>query len=207
MNLKETRTVSIYAIFSFVFVVSYGFFVPVLAQQKAATPPPSAAELEKLAAKPTPRTPDGHPDLSGYWGPAPQTRILVAESGSEAAPMYGEEFQKKVAELLKNADSEDPIRRCQPAGVPRMGSPWEIVQIISTVYFLYGDAREGLRTRVIPVDGRGHDEEIDARPMGDSIARWDGDTLVVDVIKLDDATWIDRNGPLHDEKMHVVERL
>src|SRR5690349_4748151 len=34
-------------------------------------PLPPAAELKKMAEMPTPRTPSGHPDLTGYWGPPP----------------------------------------------------------------------------------------------------------------------------------------
>jgi hypothetical protein len=204
MSLKGNRTAFFCTAAGFLFG---GLCLSSLAQQRATAPVASAAELQKLAAKPTPRTPDGHPDLSGYWGPPPQTRMLVADASSESSPVYKPEHEKKVEDLKKNSASEDPVRRCQPAGVPRMGPPWEIVQIPSTIYFIYGDVREGLRTRVIPIDGRPHDAEIDARPMGDSVGRWDGDTLVVDVIKLDDATWIDRTGPFHDEKLHVVERL
>jgi hypothetical protein len=42
--------------------------------------------------------------------------------------------------------------------------------------------------------------------MGDSRARWDGDTLVVDVIDFNDQTWFDRAGNHHSEALHVIER-
>jgi hypothetical protein len=42
--------------------------------------------------------------------------------------------------------------------------------------------------------------------MGDSRARWDGDTLVVDVIHFTDQTWFDRSGTFHSKALHVVER-
>jgi hypothetical protein len=167
----------------------------------------TSAAAQRGAAASTPRTADGHPDLSGYWGPPPQSQNSPADTAAGPPPVYKPEHQAKVAALKKDIASSDPTRRCQPAGVPRMGAPWEIVQNPSTIYFIYGDAREGLRTRVIPIDGRPHDEEIDSRPMGDSVGRWEGDMLVVDVIKLDDDTWIDRNGSFHDENLHVVERL
>jgi len=43
--------------------------------------------------------------------------------------------------------------------------------------------------------------------MGDSIGRFDGDTLVVDVTNFNDDTWLGSDGYFHTEKMHVVERL
>jgi hypothetical protein len=42
--------------------------------------------------------------------------------------------------------------------------------------------------------------------MGDSRGRWEGNTLVVDVIHLSDRTWLDRAGNFHSEELHVVER-
>jgi hypothetical protein len=217
-------------------------------------PLPPAAELKKMADMPTPRTGDGHPDLTGYWGPPSpppgeppsgdnygvtevsldgKTTVLgnlnphqidqgLGSTGQEQRrsrtpeeeramgmrPTYKPEYQRQVDALVtRDVAFSDPTYHCQPYGVPRVGAPWEIVQNPKTIYFIYGDTHEGLRVRVIPIDGRGHDEEIDARPMGDSIGRWDGDTLIVDVAKLADDTWLDRNGTIHSDKLHVIERL
>ncbi len=43
--------------------------------------------------------------------------------------------------------------------------------------------------------------------MGDSIGKWDGDTLVVDTIGMNDHTWLDLSGHPHSEALHVVERI
>jgi hypothetical protein len=43
--------------------------------------------------------------------------------------------------------------------------------------------------------------------MGDSVAKWDGDTLVVDVNNLNDDTWLGPDGYFHTEALHVVERF
>ena len=42
--------------------------------------------------------------------------------------------------------------------------------------------------------------------MGDSRGRWEGDTLVVDVVDFNDQTWFDRAGNHHSEALHVIER-
>ena len=42
--------------------------------------------------------------------------------------------------------------------------------------------------------------------MGQSVARWDKDTLVVDVTNLNDSTWFDRAGNFHSDALHVIER-
>ena len=42
--------------------------------------------------------------------------------------------------------------------------------------------------------------------MGQSVGRWEGDTLVVDVTGFNDQTWFDRSGNFHSDALHVVER-
>jgi len=43
--------------------------------------------------------------------------------------------------------------------------------------------------------------------MGSSIGKWEGDTLVVDTIAVDEATWLDDVGHGHSDKLHLVERF
>jgi hypothetical protein len=42
--------------------------------------------------------------------------------------------------------------------------------------------------------------------MGQSVGRWEGDTLVVDVTGLEERTWFDRVGNYHSDALHVIER-
>ena len=41
----------------------------------------------------------------------------------------------------------------------------------------------------------------------DSRARWEGDTLVVDVVHFNDQNWFDRAGNFHSEALHLIERF
>jgi hypothetical protein len=43
--------------------------------------------------------------------------------------------------------------------------------------------------------------------MGDSIAQWDGDTLVVDTVGFNDKTWLNGQGVPHSDALHVIERF
>jgi hypothetical protein len=43
--------------------------------------------------------------------------------------------------------------------------------------------------------------------MGDSVGKWEGDTLVVDVTGFNEETWLEWPGYFHTNKMHVIERL
>jgi hypothetical protein len=81
----------------------------------------------------------------------------------------------------------------------------EIVQNSNEVIMMFEYAR---LVRQIYTDGRKHDEFLDPPLwMGDSIGKWEGDTLVVDVIGFNDKTWLDRIGHPHSDALHVVERI
>ena len=59
--------------------------------------------------------------------------------------------------------------------------------------------------RIIPLDGEPHQADPDPSWLGDSVGRWEGDTLVIDTIGYNDKTEI--NGYRHSEDLHTVERL
>ncbi len=84
-----------------------------------------------------------------------------------------------------------------------MPYPFEIVQTPTSTAIMY-EYVHALRT--IFTDGTSHpDGHIDWW-MGDSRGRWDGDTLVVDVVDFNDQTWFDRAGNFHSDQLHLVER-
>jgi len=188
-----------------------------------------AAKNPGAASKPTPHLADGHPDLNGVWHHffgigtiekhgssffvggafAPGKAGDAARSlPPDPKPEYKPQFVSKVKSLFDNQVKEDPALHCQAPGVPRLGPPHQIVQTAKNVVFLYADST-GNQWRVIPTDGTGHSKDPDATDTnnGDSIGRWDGDTLVVDVTRLSDDTWLDDNGLFHSNKLHVTERL
>ena len=43
--------------------------------------------------------------------------------------------------------------------------------------------------------------------LGDSIGRWDGDTLVIDTVGFNDFTWLNDAGAPHSEALRLVERI
>ena len=127
-------------------------------------------------------------------------------------PLYKPEFWDKVQDLDRNTNTVDPIFKCQPYGVPRMGAPTKIVQTANEVIFLYAAAGAGTQPndfRIIPTDGREHDpvRAQDVSYYGDSVGHWEGDTLVIDSVGFNDITWLDRGGYFHTDNMHLIEKL
>jgi len=190
--------------------LAFGFLVFVAHGQDVATDPAgggtaliAAEKLKAVPAGPTPKAADGKPDLSGIWTP---DRTFIYDISSSLAK--GEELplQPWAAKLAHDRMSkDDPEANCLPAGVPRMAPyPWKIVQTPALVVFLF----EGnIHTyRQIFLDGRKHPDDPQPTWYGDSIGRWEGDTLVVDSVGFNDKFWFDFAGHPHTEKLHVVER-
>ena len=123
-----------------------------------------------------------------------------------ARPRYKPEFQAKVKALDANQVKEDSILRCQPPGVPRIGPPGKIVQTRREILFLYDDVN-GSFFRIIPIDGRSHRKDLPSSFLGDSVGRWEGDTLVVETVNFNEDTWLTDDGAFHTKDLRVIERL
>ena len=154
------------------------------------------------------------PDLSGIW--TQQAGRLGGRFSAEEAPLqpWALELYKTNREGVTDIGQSglnglDPEMYCLPEGVPRvfaMPPPFEIVQAPGRIYMFFQSLQNPL-PRYIYTDGRAHPEGYPITAMGHSIGRWDGDTLVVDTVSIDDVTWMDDNGTPHSDALHVVERI
>ena len=167
------------------------------------------------AKKATPRAPDGHPDLSGFWDNPFAGVTKKGDDGSygfflggkrdpskpvmkyppPSEPAYKPEYAAKVKAILDTqigpTTALDPQMDCKPLGVPRASMvPLQIVQNSKAVVILYESNFIGQTFRMIYTDGRSHPKDLDSSFLGDSIGHWEGDTLVVDVTGLNDETWL-----------------
>jgi hypothetical protein len=150
--------------------------------------------------KPVPKLPNGAVDFSGVW----------RDGGEDPNPVLMDPlllpWAKQVLATRKEADN--PYYLCMPAGPLRMsgGMAWRFVQSIdgTHIFWLYEGNVHSYRQ--IFTDGRKHPEDPDPTFFGHSIGHWEGDTLVVDTIGLNDKWWMDQRGTPHTEQMHIVER-
>ena len=149
------------------------------------------------------------PDLSGVWtqtGRHPSGRFTKEEPPLQ--PWAMEIYKRNRAGVDPNdtaRDDLDPSNFCFPPGPTRamMGGLFQLIQLPKEVLLLF----QGDSTRRIYMDGRGHPEGWPFGWMGHSIGRWDGDTLVVDTVGLNDRTRLDRAGTPHSDQLHIVERF
>jgi hypothetical protein len=149
----------------------------------------------------------------GPHGPLPTVDLLKLGAVGAVPPglgvvqgaiPYRPEALAKKLENQANWLDRDPEIKCYLPGVPRatyMPHPFQIVQNASAlmIVYQYANAVREIYLRDVgpaPVDAW----------MGQSVGRWEGDTLVVEVTGLTDQTWFDRAGNHHSEQMTVTER-
>ncbi len=189
----------------------------------------TTTEGKPAAASGVPRTADGKPDLSGVWQGGNGRRGTWEEANSglgvggtgldPSAPAnpasqqvittpapYKPEAAARVLESFKKRGIDDPAGLCLPLGVPRLALvglfPIQIVQTPTQIVILH----EYMSVfRVIPLNAE-HRTDVAPTYMGDSVGRWDGDTLVVDVVNFNDKGWLTGTGTHHTDALHVTER-
>jgi len=147
------------------------------------------------------RTSEGVPDLQGIW----EARNAASFDVSEVAEGHEIPYRADAVEREQKGVRVDPIAHCAMPGVPRityMPFPFQIIQRPQTVAFVY----EYLHNhRIVRTTPREHLEGIDFW-LGDSVAHWEGETLVIDVTDLGDKTWLDSARHTHSDALHVIER-
>jgi len=150
----------------------------------------------------------------GPYGPLPAKEVVHlgavgAVPGGMGVVEGGEIPYKPEASKIRNENREkwlerDPEIKCYLPGVPRatyMPQPFQILQSQSAIFFAYQYAG-AVRNVYLKDPGPA---PIDSW-MGQSVAKWEGDTLVVDASGFNDSTWFDRSGNFHSEQLKVVER-
>jgi len=154
-------------------------------------------------------------DLTGNWF------IDVTENPN--AWRFGPPYPKLTAAAQVHFDASqvaakegkvyrDDIGQCWPAGLPLIMTrywPMAMIQMPTAIYMVSGFMNS---LRIVYLDGRSHtDADIIVRTFnGESIGRWEGDTLVVDTVGFrGDHHWMDQGGASipAGEQLHIVERI
>jgi hypothetical protein len=140
------------------------------------------------------------PDISGVWMVEKFQPALFPNGGAPLQPWAQAKFK------AVNPETNDPKLGCLPDGVPRtmfVPAPMEVLQLPGRVLIIH----EGIQVLRQIYMNRQHPEDVDPSYAGDSVGKWEGNTLVVDTIGLKDKTWVDNGGLPHSEAMHLVERI
>ena len=196
------------------------------------TPPASTtsmAALSRLPATPVKaaanlrRRTDGRPDLQGFYVPdagganyglekrdasdvTPGGRGVITDPPDGKLPMQPWAVRERVDRNRTERGYDDPTAHCFPAGVPRsmyVPTAFHIIQTSDYIVFLL----ERMSWRIVALDGRAHLPDAIRLWQGDSVGRWEGDTLIVDTTNFNGKTWLNEGGEIVSYAEHVVERF
>ena len=169
------------------------------------------------------RNADGKPNLTGYYNSqagganyglekhardflTPATQGVVMDPPDRLLPYQAWAKAERTERELPRRGYDDPTAHCFVAGVPRSmytPSPYQILQPPGYVVILF----ERMSWRIIPLDGRAHIPDTIRLWQGDSVGKWDGDTLVVDTTNFNGKTWLNEVGEVVSHAEHVTERF
>jgi len=193
-----------------------------------------AAEATQPIASPTPvergEAWSQLPDWSGTWHAAnvgildPATASPKSADGSKPGdrirPPYSKEYAVKYARVLarrKAGENLDPARYCMPVGMPRLLTQPLGVRFLVTPEMTWMIWEYDGQVRRIFTDGRDHPpaDELTATWTGNSVGRWEGDTLIVDTVGLREPLQImgvpdqtvDRTGATLSDQVTIKERI
>jgi hypothetical protein len=157
---------------------------------------------------PAPRLPDGKPDLSGLWVARPPKTADATEGlppGTvELTPEGQALFDERKDDKMAWAE---PDANCLPQGIPKIHlipGIFKVIQQPDLIVFLY---ETGGQYRQLFMDGRQLPTDPNPQWYGYAVAKWDGDTLVVESSGYNGKAWLDRAGHPSSEAMRTTERF
>ena len=174
-----------------------------------------------------PRTAGGQPDLQGVWRAWNLAKYDLEDHGAKPGVPAGRGFvvdpadgkipyqpaalekRKQNYENSRNPDpwkNADPYVKCYLPGIPRMtylGWPFQIIQTPEAVTFVYEWSH---KKRVVPISSAAPAADGETAWMGMARARFEGNSLVVNLTNFNSYTWFDMAGNFHSDALKVVER-
>jgi hypothetical protein len=195
---------------------------------------PTAGVPRKAGGKvdmsaPTPRTPDGKPDLSGIWTTAepnrPKGAANTGDTPGDPADITasrqmanigvdlpgGLPYQPWLVPIVKkrtaNLAIDDPHIRCFPDNFLRAYGLPHLLRFVQTPGLLVVLDEMNAVYRQVFTDARPLPKDPNPSFNGYSSAKWSGDTLVIDTVGFQDDTWIDWDGSVLTQAAKVQEQM
>ena len=155
---------------------------------------------------PAPKTGDGKPDLSGIWKASTGKYLenLAADGIDVGMRPWAEKLYK---EREENFGLDRPSGLCLPHSVTDFDAhfmPKKFIQIPGLIVILFESYHS---YRQIFTDGRPFPQEREPAWFGYSVGSWEGDTLVVNTVGINEKTWLDDSGHPHSDALQIIERF
>ena len=148
-------------------------------------------------------------DISGVWQVTQYEKSIRTVDGKKPPlkPAALEEYERNVKQRQTLRPKND-MARCVPPGVPRImwaPLPMMVLQTERKVTFVH--EYQHILRHIYLDEPAPNPADLDPTFLGESVGRWEGDTLVIDTVGLNDQTVLDRDGMPHSKAMRVTERV
>ena len=147
-------------------------------------------------------------DIDGVWWTKGYDRTFRPIEGG--LPPFTDRGRREWERNVKADEAGTPVAdaptACLPHGIPRLlASPYPIQIVTSPGQITW--VHEVNRNQRFIYLNETHPANLPKTYLGHSVGHWDGDTLVIDTVAMNDKTRIDEEGITHSDQLHVVERL
>jgi hypothetical protein len=173
-------------------------------------PAPAGAQDQRKGYKaptgPAPKMPDGKPDFSGVWQPPRMADVTQDTFCCKGVPQLPYTAYGKERWEAYDASKGDYAGSCLPFGLLRsVGGPHP-VQVMQSAKYFAELWEQNTWFHVTPI-GKPHSKDPSPTWFGESVARWEGDNLIIDTIAFNGKTRIDTIGHPHSDQLHTIEKL
>jgi len=176
------------------------------------TPVNASSAASSDAKREVPRLANGKPDLSGIYSfgggggrgaPGGRGAVVAGRGAAPAGPELKPGMEKY--RVVRGPNDAGALSDCMPiAGPAAFTVPYQFQIQQTPSYAIILHEYPGI-FRIVPTNGSSHPVDPDPTWLGDSVGRWEGDTLVVDTVGFNTKTEL--SGFKHSEALHIVERF
>jgi hypothetical protein len=169
-----------------------------------------------------PRTPDGRPDMSGYWRRRAQAfedleehprnpddgggPSVVVDPADGKVPMQAWADARRRENAAKFLHHNAACVLSGAAGTMYMANIYQFLQNRDH-FMLIGEGLSAHPFRIVPTDGRPHTGKDLLMWLGDPRGHWEGTTLVIETLHQNGKNYLDQRGRFYTEEARLVERM
>jgi len=173
----------------------------------AAWTPSSFAQAQKGPdlKGPAPRLPNGKPSMAGIWSQTRRADVTNSRIPGFVKELPYTDWGKRQWENYKPDRDGDYAGSCLPFGVSRSifgPHPMQIIQDNDHLVFLF---EQNTWFHLVPTDGRPFDKDLPPTWFGDSVGRWEGDTLVIETRNMNGYAKVDTIGHPLSNQTKIVQ--
>lgn len=148
--------------------------------------------------------------LDGTYQGIADGRVLAGGLKNQGSPAALALLPTAAKPMPGQPGQQDPYKLCQPVGPFRMmalpATKFELVAAPGRIVMLFEDIAHGYLRSLYTDRGHPRDYQPKYAFQGDSVARWEGDTLVVDTTGFNERTWLN-DATIASDALHLVERI